>query len=444
MREPVAGTSVPPGERAIAPDLARGVMLLLIVMSNTGFHLWAAKRGASGWHPVDGSTADRIVQFLMITMLDLRIYPLFAFLFGYGMMQLYLRQTAAGTSERGAVRLLRRRSLWLVVFGFGHALLFLATDILSFYGVVSLVLGWLFIRRSTRTLAVVTGIAVVVSLAIAAPAIWAVATGDLGSLGGPESESMTGYLGTADDNPLVAAGHRLTLWGLLVGAGAIAWLDSPQILLGFWAARHRILEEPGKHRRLLWVTAVAGIAIGWLGGLPAALAHVDVLHVPPAAVSPEGALSILADVTGRAAGVGYVAVFGLIALRMSARNRQRRAAVAVTAVGKRSLSCYLTHSLIFAPLLAAWGLGLGAKLGSATMALFAVGVWLVTVLGAYALERAGRQGPAEALLRRLVYRRGRTGVPAPPPDVPAAQPAGGPAAPPGGSDPHTRSHLPAV
>lgn len=71
---------------------------------------------------------------------------------------------------------------------------------------------------------------------------------------------------------------------------------------------------------------------------------------------------------------------------------------------KRSLSCYLTHSLIFAPLLAAWGLGLGEHLTSATMALVATGVWLVTVAGAYALERAGRRGPAEALLRRLMYR----------------------------------------
>jgi uncharacterized membrane protein YeiB len=33
--------------------------------------------------------------------------------------------------------------------------------------------------------------------------------------------------------------------------------------------------------------------------------------------------------------------------------------VAVAAVGKRSLFCYLAHSLLFAPLLAAWGLGMG-------------------------------------------------------------------------------------
>ncbi|MFJ4277208.1 DUF418 domain-containing protein [Streptomyces massasporeus] len=80
----------------------------------------------------------------------------------------------------------------------------------------------------------------------------------------------------------------------------------------------------------------------------------------------------------------------------------------MASVGKRSLSCYLAHSLLFAPVLAAWGLGLGEHLSSATMALFALAVWLVTVAGAYTLERAGRRGPAEVVLRRLMYgsRRG--------------------------------------
>jgi uncharacterized protein len=127
-----------------------------------------------------------------------------------------------------------------------------------------------------------------------------------------------------------------------------------------------------------------------------------VLEVPPAAVSEQGALRLIADGTGLAAGLGYVALFGLIAHRMGAWRRHPTV-VAVAAVGRRSLSSYLAHSLLFAPLLAAWGLGLGALLGSATMAAFAVGVWLVTVVGAYAMERAGWRGPAEVLLRRLTY-----------------------------------------
>lgn len=49
--------------------------------------------------------------------------------------------------------------------------------------------------------------------------------------------------------------------------------------------------------------------------------------------------------------------------------------------------------------------------GSATMATFAVGVWLVSVVGADAMDRVGWRGPAEVLLCRLTY--GTAGRPAP-------------------------------
>ncbi len=65
-RGPIRG-SVRSAERALAPDLGRGLMLLMIVLSNTGFYLWAAEHGPSGWHPVDGSALDAAVQFAMIT-----------------------------------------------------------------------------------------------------------------------------------------------------------------------------------------------------------------------------------------------------------------------------------------------------------------------------------------------------------------------------------------
>lgn len=66
---------------------------------------------------------------------------------------------------------------------------------------------------------------------------------------------------------------------------------------------------------------------------------------------------------------------------------------------------YLAQSVLCAPVLAAWGLGLGAQLGSATMALYATGVWLVTVAFAVVLEQRGARGPAEVALRRLTYRQ---------------------------------------
>jgi uncharacterized membrane protein YeiB len=406
---PLRRGGVRPGERALAPDLARGIMLLGIVLSNTAFHLWAARRGPSGWQPVDGSWLDHAVQFTMIVVLDLRIYPLFAFLFGYGMMQVYLRQTAAGTDGRDAAKVLRRRSLWLIVIGLTHATLLMSGDIIGFYGVLSLILGLAFLRRSERALTWWIWIGVALMLLVTAgPVINALVQGELGTLGDADADAGFKAYAPDEESWLTAAGTRLRT-GLFVtfAAAPLTLVAGGYILflLGFRAARRRVLEEPGRHRTLLLRTAVIGIAAGWLGALPAALAHIGVLHVPDDMQSESGALTALRDITGNAAGLGYVAAVALFAHWWTTRGPRRgtTAVTAVASVGKRSLSCYLAHSLLFAPVLAAWGFGLGAHLGSTTMAVFAIAVWLVTVAGAYALERAGRRGPAEAVLRRLMY-----------------------------------------
>ncbi|MEV0221179.1 DUF418 domain-containing protein [Streptomyces sp. NPDC050704] len=414
--KPVRRGGVRVEERALAPDLARGFMLLLIVLSNTAFHLWAARSGPSGWQPVDGSWLDHAVQFTMITVLDLRIYPLFAFLFGYGMMQLYLRQTTAGTSERDTARILRRRSLWLIVIGLTHSTLLMAGDIVGYYGVLSLVLGLVFLRRSERALKWWIWIGAVQLVFVSLqPVVSALLEGELGSLGNA-ADADAGYVAYASEEKswLDAAGTRVSTGLYVTSGGLLALVGGGYVifLLGFWAARRRVLEEPWRHRTLLRGTAVIGITVGWLGALPAALAHVGALDVPDDAQSETGALYALRELTGNAAGLGYVAAVALFAHWWTGRRARRgsTAVAAVSAVGKRSLSCYLAHSLLFAPVLAAWGLGLGEHLTSATMALFAVGVWLITVAGAYALERAGRRGPAEAVLRRLMYgARGRAG-----------------------------------
>ncbi|WP_238581017.1 DUF418 domain-containing protein [Streptomonospora alba] len=396
---------VRPRERALAPDLARGIMLLLIVVSNTAFFLYAAEHGPSGWHPTDGSTADQAVQFAMITGLDLRVFPLFAFLFGYGMMQVMLRQTAAGADERTAVRILRRRSLWLLVFGLLHGALLLGGDILGPYGVASLVLGALFLRRRDATLLVWSGIAVV--LLVVGEVVSAFDVLNAGNAAAQSADPSTSYYASDEESYPASVATRFFTWlYITVGGGLFGFSFHAAMLLGFWAARRQVLEDPARHLPLLRVAAVAGLAIGWLGGLPAALAHVGAVEAAPAMVAETGPLYAAQSITGLAGGLGYVAVFALIAHHISARTRCSLPVVAVSAVGRRSLSCYLAHSLIFAPLLAAWGLGWGAHLTSATMALFAVGVWLLTVAAAYALDRTDRRGPAEALLRRLMYGRG--------------------------------------
>ncbi|MGO1974780.1 MAG: DUF418 domain-containing protein, partial [Propionibacteriaceae bacterium] len=120
------------------------------------------------------------------------------------------------------------------------------------------------------------------------------------------------------------------------------------------------------------------------------------------------ALGPLHFFTGIFAGVGYAALFGLIGHRLGGRAASGSLPVrGLVALGRRSLSGYLTQSVVYGPLLCAWGLGLGAQLSSWSAMLLAITVWLLTVGAALMLERSGRRGPAEVLLRRLAYRRAR-------------------------------------
>ncbi|WP_150254780.1 DUF418 domain-containing protein [Nocardiopsis deserti] len=392
------------GERALAPDLARGFMLLFIALANTVWYLWALPGSGGGVHPEPGGALDRIAQFFVVMAVDMRSYPMFAFLFGYGMVQLARRQEAAGSSVREVNALLRRRNLWLLAFGFVHALLLWMGDILGAYGLAGLLLGWLFLRRRDVTLLVWAGVFTGLAALLAAFSLLGLAfmPADTSSSAAFSTDLMADSIGNT--SVLGAALGRVLDWPLItLGQGLLGMVVPAAILLGYWAARHRTLEEPGGHLGLLRWTAALGIGVGWLGGLPLALAQIGVWDLSPAQA---GMLTMPHMVTGLACGLGYVALIALAAHRIQGRGRAPGAVVgALSATGKRSLSAYLAQSVLCAPVLAAWGLGLGGELTSWSMALFAVGVWLVTVAASYALERAGRRGPAEALLRRLAYRR---------------------------------------
>jgi len=146
---------------------------------------------------------------------------------------------------------------------------------------------------------------------------------------------------------------------------------------------------------------VLATAVSVIGGAPFALMVAGVIDPAPAA---RVVATISHVLTGLAGGLGYLALFALVAAALHGRPRTG-AIRALGAVGQRSLTCYLLQSVLFFGLLSVWGLGLGADLGTAAAYGIGVAVWLTTVLLAVLLDRAGRRGPAEVLLRRLTYGR---------------------------------------
>ncbi|WP_328471361.1 DUF418 domain-containing protein [Actinoplanes sp. NBC_00393] len=367
-------------ERVLAPDLARGLMLALIALANSVVYLYGREYGVRQ-HIVESGLADRIVSVLTVTLVDGRAYPMFAALFAYGVVQMFQRRPDAR-------QLVRRRSRWLIAFGFAHALLLFPGDILGLYGLVGLLLVGLVRVPDRRLLTLATLWLAVVALLQGAA-----------YMAPPTSErSFFWSFETAD--PLQGMMLRPLEW-LMTPIG-VAGVGSA-VLIGTWAARRGILTDPAAHRPLLVRTAILGLTAAVAGGLPVGLA---VGHFwEPTAVAELWALSALHAVTGVAGGLGYAALIGLAAIRIG--NRPGPVTRALVATGQRSLSCYLFQSVVFVALLTPWTLGLGATIGTATVAAIALGTWLVSVLLADAMRRAGQRGPAEVLLRRLTYRTGK-------------------------------------
>jgi len=380
-------------ERALAPDLARGAMLLLIALANVAGVVFAGEPGLDT--TPDG--VDRGLNFFLFELVHARGYPVFAVMFGYGLVQLARRQDASGASPAQVRKVLMRRNLWLVVFGVVHAALLYYGDFLGAYGIVGIVMTLVLLRRSDKfhRIALVvwalSAVEVVVIGIIAYTAMFS-GTDTAAPMASAQVDSLAadGYFASMLDRLGEWPGHTLTVLPFIM----IAWL-------GMWAARRRVLEEPARHKGLLKWTAVLGLGTAIAGGLPAALVSAGWLHVDQDA---SGLMMMLHGASGMFAGPGYVAVFGLIAMRVT---RPGPVVGALSALGKRSLSGYLFQSVAWLVLLAPFTLALGDAFGAPTVTgvVIAVTVWLATVLGARVLERRGDTGPAEKVLRRLTYGR---------------------------------------
>lgn len=385
---PVDPGATPTGARALAPDVARGGMLLLIALANVHAYGYGHSLGPRGY-PREVSGVDSVVALLQVLLVDGRAYPLFGLLFGYGIVQLTRRRTTAGRAADSVVGLVRRRGAWMVAIGAVHGVLLWSADIVGAYGLIAVLTAGLLVRGSDRAL---------VEVAAAGTALVALfyAGSALALPGDPQA--FLPSMAIAD--PVAAAVARgvewLTIGLLLQVLGTVA-----AVAAGAWAARRGVLDDPERHRPVLVRVAVAGLAAAVLGGLPLALIIAGYwTSAPLPALLAAGSLHALGGYLG---GAGYAALFGLLAIRVAGRGGPGPVTAALQACGQRSLSCYLAQSVAFVALFPAWTLGLGADAHLWQLALAAALTWLVILLIAVATARAGLRGPAETLLRRLTY-----------------------------------------
>ena len=430
-----AATPVPPelasassftGARSVrhpAPDVARGFMLLLIALANVSQN-WLIYLPA----PAEQSAVDRVVEVVRACLVENRAYPLFAMLFGFGIMTMASRRIEADVSraaERAdrepalravladpaaratweeavradatadARRLVRRRGLWMLLFGAVHSVIFNG-DVIGSYGLIAVLLAGVLVHRRKTWMSVVGGVTALLG-------VWAAVKMGMSlesmSDSGVDIFSREGVRSTFSAwYPL----SNLTRWPV----GTVVFLFTSYavvcVLIGARLADSDLLSHPDRHRGRLLGGGVAGIIVGAVGAVPLLmLMHGSLpLYLGGAAIA-------VFSLSGIAGAFGWLCL--LAAWAGPGRPEPLRGARWVlAAVGKRSMTAYVGQSVLF--------LGSFLILSSldveATEAAIGVGVavlvWAALAAFCVVLERSGRtRGPLEVLLRRAVANTAR-------------------------------------
>ncbi|WP_157930424.1 DUF418 domain-containing protein [Glycomyces xiaoerkulensis] len=379
-------------ERSLAPDIARGAMLLFIALANVPLHLSGHSVDQYGYF-ADASAPDRIALFVEQLLVAERSRPMFAILYGFGFAVMASRMSARGMGAKGVRKVLRRRSWWLIAFGFAHACLLFFGDILAPYGATGLIaLGFVHLsdKALRRWLLISTAYVTVVGIPV-----FTLAYGP-GS-GPPVPVGLPAYA----DQLLTGAIGAI---GATVAAVVLA-IFVPLVIVGMMLQRSGWIDHPERHLPKLRRVFVSGMAVNVLSSLPIALVALEAWRPSEALYRVAVGVTLLG---GMYAGLGYICGFALLAHRRRSRGR-RGVPGAAAALGERSLTSYLLQSVIMAPLLAVWGLGFGEGMGYLAAFGVAAAAWAATIAFAVALDRAGRRGPFEAVLRRLTYGSARSG-----------------------------------
>ena len=431
----------PRGVRYPAPDVARGFMLLLIALANVSVWAVTARSGSpggAGGAGGTGGTVDTAWIWVRTLLVAGRAYPLFAMLFGFGLTVMVNRRVASGTraylwglgaAEDGreptpaeeawareqatvdARRLVRRRGLWMILFGLVHGIFFYG-DIIGTYGLAAVIFaGWLARKHRKRALAV----CVLLTLIL----IWTQlnAGGNAAMMGTTYAEAVAQEQVHADGLSVFAvfllnvqrwAAQSVTILGM---ASTIV----PAMFIGARLADTDVMADPRKYRGPLAAVAVGGLVIG------------AVSAVGVARWIAGGRLMVwdlvVDEVFGLAGACGWLALLSLYAGGPTPDGRLTGLRRLASSVGRRSMTGYLSQTILFGTVFVIVPRLLGTHLvvGEAASAGIAVVVWLATVVLCAVLERGGHAGPFEALLRTAVARtERRRRLPEPPASQPAS------------------------
>jgi len=381
-----------PGERNPTLDILRGFALFGVLLSNLNHY--------SPTHP--SSASDNAVWWAQQWLIQNRFYSLLGFLFGIG-FAIQLGRAEAQGRDVGPV--FYRRMFVLLLFGIVHGMFIWDGDILTKFAVVGLFLP-LYRRFSPRGL-LVAAVATWFGAAYAQELLWRILA--LPPLP-PHPDWTRLYTSGTYAEILPAritdyvANNRMVILNFgLQSADFLALF-----ILGLWAVRSGLVANVGERlsslRRAFWVALVC-ITVGFILN-----ANIDAwwppLRARPTWGSPHfwNARFVLRFGVPRFLITwGTAAAYAILLTLLAQRARVRAALGPLAAVGRMSLTTYLTQSVISTLLFYGYGLGWLGRVSYTGMLAIACVIFGAQLASSTWWFRHYRFGPAEWFWRSLSY-----------------------------------------
>ena len=387
--------SAKPG-RLLQLDVLRGIAVFGILLVNIWGYAWGTISLRYGTLPAQPPVLDQLVIFFVAALAQFKFYPIFAYLFGAGfaLQTRSLKRQLGSWAEAQAAY--RRRLRWLLLFGLLHGFLIWSGDVLTSYAVS----GMLILPLASARLSRVRNRAWLVAGGFLLFLCLLIPVGQHG--GAPDiAQDLQKF---AARYAIYTQGSAWQLAKLRVNDFLVSLLYAiimlPHVivlfLLGIVSVRLGWLTQPQRHGRLWrWVCGV-GLGVGMPFNLLAACAVTWQVVDPYQTVLDTALFEVGLFAGGPLLAAGYVA-----SLMLAGPFMLRWLGAWLAPVGRMALSNYLLQSLLGTWLLQGAGLGWGAMLRPAEMLGLALLIMAAQVVLSRYWLRHFRQGPMEALWRRL-------------------------------------------
>ena len=366
-------------------DALRGFSLLGIIIANMLYFQYSSHTKDS----IDPNTWwDQGAYYFTKIFVEGSFYPIFGFLFGYGLILFVQALENRDESVKGP---LWRRAIGLVVLGAVHIALVWDGDILLTYGAALMFIILFFLKRRVKTWFIWA-----ISLALLAIPFLFVKTIFLELLNEETAKASEvlkngSYLDVVKYRiGLSADEYELMFWliGIPIAFVFISIIGFVSvgtfILFGMAAAKVELLQNVELKKQLLKKCALL-VPVGLL-----LKAFILWDHKVGVLLNGLGAYLLA---------IGYIALF--ILLFVNAQDNKLMNSFA--SVGRLSLSNYLLQSIICTTIFYGYGLGLFGKLGVALGVVLAVVIYGVQVFISSVYHKRFKLGPAEWVLRKFVY-----------------------------------------